>query len=54
MRSQMSLCAKMEGLGVEFPKPARAETTHAILTALIAHGLRVDVPALEAMGQYLD
>lgn len=47
-----ALRKQMEGLGVELPQPA--ETTPAAVSALIARGLRVDVPALKAKGEYLD
>ncbi len=47
-----ALVQQMEGLGVELPKPADA--TSAAVTQLIANGLRDDVPALKAKGEYLD
>ena len=47
-----ALRKQMEGLGVELPAPADA--TPAAVTALIARGIRDDMPALKAKGQYLD
>ncbi|MNR27539.1 hypothetical protein D3C85_1448150 [compost metagenome] len=47
-----ALRKQMEGLGVDLPAPADA--TPAAVTALIARGIRDDVPALKAKGQYLD
>lgn len=47
-----ALRKQMEGLGVDLPKPA--ETTPAAVSALIARGLREDVPALKAKSEYLD
>lgn len=43
---------QMDALGVDLPRPA--ETTPAAVSALIARGLREDVPALKAKGEYLD
>ncbi len=43
---------QMDALGVDLPKPA--ETTPAAVSELIARGLREDVPALKAKGEYLD
>jgi tripartite-type tricarboxylate transporter receptor subunit TctC len=43
---------QMAGLGVELPTPA--EATPAAVTALITRGIREDVPALKAKGDYLD
>ncbi|MGK6305895.1 tripartite tricarboxylate transporter substrate-binding protein [Variovorax sp. DT-64] len=47
-----ALRKQMEGLGVELPAPADA--TPAAVAALIARGIRDDVPALKAKGEYLD
>lgn len=47
-----ALRKQMEGLGVELP--TAAETTPATVTALIVRGIRDDVPALKAKGEYLD
>ncbi|VTU24097.1 Argininosuccinate lyase [Variovorax sp. SRS16] len=47
-----ALRQQMEGLGVELPKPA--DTTPAAVSGLIARGIREDVPALKAKGDYLD
>lgn len=46
------LIQQMKALGVDLPKPA--EATAAAVTKLIATGLRDDVPALKAKGEYLD
>jgi tripartite-type tricarboxylate transporter receptor subunit TctC len=43
---------QMQGLGVDLPKPA--EVDGAVVSQLIADGIRRDVPALKAKGQYLD
>lgn len=47
-----ALRRQMDGLGVGLPVPA--ETTPAAVAALIARGIRDDVPALKAKGEYLD
>lgn len=47
-----ALRKQMEALGVELP--ASAEATPAAVTALIVRGIRDDVPALKAKGEYLD
>ena len=47
-----ALRKQMEGLGVELP--TAAEATPATVTALIVRGIRDDVPALKAKGEYLD
>ena len=47
-----ALRAHLEGLGVTLP--AAAEATSAAVTALIVRGIRDDVPALKAKGEYLD
>ena len=46
------LRAQMAALGVELPSPEQA--VPATVSALIEQGLRNDVPALKAKGQYLD
>ncbi|VTU40225.1 Argininosuccinate lyase [Variovorax sp. PBS-H4] len=47
-----ALRKQMEGLGVVLPAPADA--TPAAVAALIERGIRDDVPALKAKGEYLD
>jgi len=47
-----ALRKQMEGLGVDLPKPA--DTTPAAVSGLITRGIREDVPALKAKGEYLD
>jgi tripartite-type tricarboxylate transporter receptor subunit TctC len=47
-----ALRRQMEGLGVQLPAPQ--DTTPATVASLIAKGLRDDVPALRAKGDYLD
>lgn len=47
-----ALRKQMDGLGVGLP--TAAETTPATVAALIARGIRDDVPALKAKGEYLD
>ena len=47
-----ALRKQMEALGLDLPKPADA--TPAAVSALIARGIREDVPALKAKGAYLD
>lgn len=47
-----ALRRQMEGLGVQLPAPQDA--TPATVAGLIAKGLRDDVPALRAKGDYLD
>jgi tripartite-type tricarboxylate transporter receptor subunit TctC len=50
--AEPALRKQMEGLGVELPAPVDA--TPAAVTALIVRGIRDDVPALKAKGEYLD
>jgi tripartite-type tricarboxylate transporter receptor subunit TctC len=50
--AEPALRKQMEGLGVVLP--SAAETTPAAVSALIARGIRDDVPALKAKGDYLD
>lgn len=47
-----ALRKQMAGLGVDLPRPEQA--TSAAVSALIARGLREDVPALQAKSDYLD
>lgn len=47
-----ALRKQMDGLGVGLP--TAAETTPATVSSLIARGIRDDVPALKAKGEYLD
>jgi tripartite-type tricarboxylate transporter receptor subunit TctC len=47
-----ALRKQMEGLGVELP--TAGDATPAAVTALIVRGIRDDVPALKAKGEYLD
>ncbi len=47
-----ALRKQMESLGVDLPRPADA--TGAAVSNLIARGIRDDVPALKAKGEYLD
>lgn len=47
-----ALRQQLQALGVNLPAPA--EATGAAVTALITRGLRDDVPALKAKGEYLD
>lgn len=47
-----ALRKQMEGLGVDLPRPS--EATSGAVSALIARGIREDVPALKAKGDYLD
>ena len=46
------LIRQLQGVGVELPKPA--DTTSVAIAQRIAIGLRDDVPALKAKGEYLD
>ena len=46
------LIRQLQAVGVELPKPA--DTTSAAIAQRIAIGLRDDVPALKAKGEYLD
>lgn len=47
-----ALRAQMRGLGVDLPQPQA--TTSVAVSALIAQGLREDVPALKAKNEYID
>lgn len=50
--ADVGLRRQMQALGVDLPQPA--DTTPAAVSALIARGIREDVPALKARGEYLD